>query len=70
MHRVEPRGHGAPAAHPRALFVAGRYTIADIALYAYTHIAPQGEFSLETYPAIREWLERVASQAGHIPISA
>jgi len=54
----------------REFFVAGRYTIADIALYAYTHIAPQGEFSLETYPAIREWLERVASQAGHIPISA
>ncbi len=54
----------------REFFVAGRYTIADIALYAYTHVAPQGGFSLEPYPAIREWLERIASQAGHLPISA
>ena len=43
--------------------------IADIALYAYTHVAPEGGFSLRPYPAIREWLVRVASQPGHIPIS-
>ncbi|AGY59501.1 glutathione S-transferase family protein [Gloeobacter kilaueensis] len=50
-------------------FVAGRYTIADIALYAYTHVAEEGNFDLSGYPAIRAWLERVASQPGHIPIT-
>jgi len=50
--------------------VAGRYTIADIALYAYTHVAAEGGFDLERYPAIRAWLARVAAQPGHVPISA
>jgi len=51
-------------------FLAGeRYTIADIALYAYTHVAPEGGFELESYPAIRGWLDRVASQPGHIQIT-
>lgn len=50
--------------------VAGRYTIADIALYAYTHVAPEGGFELERYPHIRAWLERVAAEPGHVPISA
>jgi glutathione S-transferase len=54
----------------RDFLVAERYTIADIALYAYTHVAPEGGFSLEPYPAIRAWLERVASQPGHVPITA
>ncbi|MBV9605131.1 MAG: hypothetical protein JO027_08490, partial [Solirubrobacterales bacterium] len=45
------------------------YTIADIALYAYTHVAPEGGFELESYPAIRGWLDRVASQPGHIQIT-
>jgi glutathione S-transferase len=49
--------------------VAGRYTIADISLYAYTHVAPEGGFSLEPYPAIREWLARVAAHPRHIAIS-
>jgi glutathione S-transferase len=49
--------------------VGERYTIADIALYAYTHVAPEGGFELATYPAIRAWLERVASQPGHVAIS-
>ena len=52
-----------------AFFVGERYTIADIALYAYTHVAHQGGFSLEDYPAIRAWLDRVAGQPGHIPIT-
>jgi glutathione S-transferase len=51
-------------------FVAGRYTIADIALYAYTHVAPEGRFDLHPYPAVRAWLERVAAQPGHIQIDA
>jgi glutathione S-transferase len=48
---------------------AERYTIADISLYAYTHVAPEGGFSLEPYPAIRAWLARVAAHPGHIAIS-
>lgn len=52
----------------RRYFVAERYTVADIALYAYTHVAGEGEFDLSPYAAIRRWLERVASEAGHIPI--
>ena len=45
-------------------------TVADIALYAYTHVADEGGFSLEAYPAIRAWLDRVAAQPGHVLISA
>jgi glutathione S-transferase len=52
----------------REFLVAGRYTIADIGLYAYTHVAPEGGFELEPYPAIRAWLERVAAQPGHITL--
>jgi glutathione S-transferase len=51
-------------------FVGGDYTIADIALYAYTHVAGEGGFDLERYPAVREWLARVADQPGHVTISA
>jgi glutathione S-transferase len=47
-----------------------RYTIADIALYAYTHVADQGGFHLENYPMIQSWLDRVASEPGHISMSA
>ena len=53
----------------RQFLVGERYTIADIALYAYTHVAPEGGFELEPYPAIRAWLERVAAQPGHIAIT-
>jgi len=51
-------------------FVGGRFTIADIALYAYTHVAGEGGFDLERYPAIRAWLARVAALPGHVPIDA
>ena len=50
--------------------VAGRYTIADIALYAYTHVAEEGGFDLAPYPAIQSWLARVAAQPRHVPIDA
>jgi glutathione S-transferase len=50
--------------------VAERYTVADIALYAYTHVAGEGGFDLEPYAAIRAWLERVSAQPGHVPITA
>jgi glutathione S-transferase len=49
--------------------VGERYTIADISLYAYTHVAPEGGFSLQPYPAVREWLARVAAQPGHVAIT-
>jgi len=47
-------------------FVGEHYTIADIALYAYTHLAEQCDFDLTRYPAIRGWLERVAAEPGHV----
>jgi glutathione S-transferase len=54
----------------REFLVGGQYTLADISLYAYTHVAPEGGFDLERYPAIRAWIDRVAGQPGHITIDA
>jgi glutathione S-transferase len=54
----------------REFLVAERYTIADIALYAYTHVAGEGGFDLSGYPAIGRWLDRVAAQPGNVPITA
>ena len=51
-----------------AWLAAGRYTIADIALYAYTHVAHLCDFDLAPYPAVRAWLRRVAEQPGHVPM--
>ena len=47
-------------------FAAGHYTIADIALYAYTHCAHESGYDLAAFPALRAWLARVAAQPGHI----
>ena len=49
-------------------FVGDAYSIADIALYAYTHVAPEGGFTLQQYPAIGAWLARVAGHSGHVAI--
>ena len=49
-------------------FAANRYTIADIALYAYTHVAHESEFDLSTFPAVRAWLKRVAGQPNYVPM--
>ena len=54
----------------REWFVGDSATLADIVLYAYTHVAPEGGFDLEPYPAVRAWCARVASAPGHIPIDA
>ena len=54
--------------HLRDFFVGGCYSIADIALYAYTHVAHEGGFDLTAYPAVNAWLERVSAQPGHISI--
>lgn len=53
----------------RGFFVAEQFSIADIALYAYTHVADEGGFDLTNYPAIRAWLARVGSQTGHVTIT-
>jgi glutathione S-transferase len=73
--RLQTGGYAALDALERHLagpqFLAGDgYTIADISLYAYTHVAHEGDFDLEPYPATREWLGRVASQPGHVAIDA
>jgi len=54
----------------RAYLVGERYTVADISLYAYTHVAHEGGFDLGPYPAIGAWLERIAGQPRHITIDA
>jgi len=50
--------------------VADAMSLADIALYAYTHVAGEGGFDLARYPAIRAWLGRVAAEPGHVSIDA
>jgi glutathione S-transferase len=51
-------------------FVGERYTVADISLFAYTHVAGEGGFDLERYPNVRAWIARVQGQPNHIPITA
>jgi glutathione S-transferase len=47
-------------------FAGDRYTIADVALYSYTHLAEQSEFDLKPFPALRDWLARVAAEPRHV----
>ena len=54
----------------RSFLVGERLTLADIALYAYTHVAGEGGFELDGHPAIGAWLERVAAEPGHVTIDA
>jgi glutathione S-transferase len=54
----------------RRWFVGSDMSLADISLYAYTHVADEGGFELEPYPAIRAWLEHVAAEPGHVSIDA
>ena len=54
----------------RQFFVNERYGIADIALYAYTHVAPDGGLDLAPYPKVREWLARVAAQPNYVQLLA
>jgi glutathione S-transferase len=75
---VEPRRRAGYAAldameghlSRRTFLVGERFTIADISLYAYTHVAHEGGFDLARHPAIRAWLDRVAAQPGHVTITA
>ncbi|MGC2495237.1 glutathione S-transferase family protein [Candidatus Binatus sp.] len=71
---MRPRGYdalGVMEGHlkSREWLVGEHYSVADVALYAYTHVADEGGFDLADYPAIRWWLGRVKSQARHIPIT-
>jgi glutathione S-transferase len=54
----------------RDYFVGAALTLADIVLYAYTHVASEGGFELGRYASVRRWLDRVASEPGHIPMDA
>ncbi|MEO6076920.1 MAG: glutathione S-transferase family protein [Dokdonella sp.] len=75
LPRLLERGHAALAVMDRHLqgrefFVGCGYTIADIALYAYSHAAGEGGFDLSLYPAIRAWLDRVRAQERHVSMNA
>ena len=75
LPRLEQGGYAALGVMERRLadhpfLVAGRYTIADIALYGYTHVADEGGFDLAGYPGVRAWMQRVAGQPGYLPIDA
>ena len=70
--RLHERGYIALSVMEKYLaaqpFFPGSYGIADIALYAYTHVAGEGDFDLGAYPATRAWLARVRTQPGHMPM--
>ncbi|HZN85358.1 MAG TPA: glutathione S-transferase family protein [Burkholderiales bacterium] len=73
LPRLQERGHQALAVMEQHLaqapwFAGGRYTVADIALYAYTHCAADGGFDLARYPAVAAWLARVKAQPGHVAL--
>lgn len=53
----------------KTFITAETFTLADIGVYAYTHVAPEAGISLDPYPAIRTWLGRVAAQPGHTLIT-
>ncbi len=53
----------------KTFLVGERYTIADIALFAYTHVADEGGFDLSRFKATLAWIERVKAQPGYIPIT-
>lgn len=74
LPRLQARGHEALAVMERQLattpYLAGeRFSIADIALYAYTHAAGDGGIELSGYPHLQRWLDRVAAQPGHVPMA-
>jgi glutathione S-transferase len=54
----------------REFFVGDEPSLADIALYAYTHVAHEGGFELDRHPAVQAWLGRMAALPGHVPIDA
>jgi glutathione S-transferase len=75
LPRLRERSHDALAVMERHIaahrwFTGEHYGIADIALFAYTHVAPHGGVSLDPYPQIRDWVARVQSTEGFVPMPA
>lgn len=75
LPRLRERSHDALAVMERHLashpwFTGERYGVADIALFAYTHVAPQGGVALDAYPRLRGWIGRVQATAGFVPMAA
>lgn len=73
-HAKQPGGHKALALMDEHLglhrwFVGSAPTIADISLYAYTHVADEGGFDLSAYPNIRGWFDRIVQVPGYVPMS-
>ena len=73
LPRLHERGHQALAVMEQHLarerfFVGDSYSIADIALYAYTHAAADGGFELQRFPAVNAWIARVESQPHFVPM--
>jgi glutathione S-transferase len=69
------QGHRALSVMERHLsdhefFVGNRPTVADVALYVYPSVAPEGGFDLESYPAVRIWLDQVAALPGYVPLKS
>ena len=54
----------------RTFLIGDSYSIADIALFAYTHVAHEGEFDMSGYVAIGKWLERIENQPRHVAITS
>ena len=75
LPKLRERSHAALAVMEQHLsaqpwFTGGEYGIADIALYAYTCVAPHGGVLLDAYPALRDWLSRVEATPGFVPLPA
>jgi glutathione S-transferase len=73
--QLMPKGYAALGVMEQQLaktpyMAGGAYTIADIALYAYTHVAHEGGFDMARYPAVGAWLKRVAGQPGYVGMEA
>ena len=67
--RARPEG-ARPGAGTRQFLAGRRFTVADIALYAYAHVADEAGFDLNDYPAVLAWMERVSGQPGFLDMPA
>ena len=75
MAEKQPKGYAALDVMEQHLsqhqyFVGEQFSIADIALYAYTHVADEGGFDLAPYTAINAWFKRIEQTANYLPITA
>ena len=73
LARLRERAHVALSVMERHLqsaawFTGGGYGVADIALFAYTHVAGDGGIDLQPYPALRDWIDRVMATPGYVPL--